>query len=156
MDQIKIARMLCPVDYSDYSTYGLEYAVSLATIFEAELKLLHMVEVPVMPAYTMAGVPELSMPVEQIERAAWHRMRELIEKYRDRHAGIEGEVRTGNAFVGIVNCAREMDADLIVMGTHGHTGLKHILIGSVAEKVVRKAPCPVLTVKHPRHTFEMP
>lgn len=62
----------------------------------------------------------------------------------------------GKPFVEIVRAAKERDADLIVIGTHGRTGLAHMLIGSTAEKVVRMAPCPVLTVKHPRHAFVMP
>ena len=69
---------------------------------------------------------------------------------------VTGCVVLGTPFVKIITVAREEDVDLIVMGTHGLTGLTHIPIGSVAEKVVRKAPCPVLTVKHPEHEFVMP
>ena len=66
------------------------------------------------------------------------------------------ELVTGSPFLQVVRMARKEGVDLIVMGTHGRTGLAHVLMGSVAEKVVRKAPCPVLTVKHPEHEFVMP
>jgi nucleotide-binding universal stress UspA family protein len=69
---------------------------------------------------------------------------------------VQQEVRVGTPFYEIVRYAREMKIDLIVMGTHGHTGLVHVLLGSVTEKVVRKAPCPVLTVRHPEHEFVHP
>lgn len=66
------------------------------------------------------------------------------------------EVAEGTPFEEIVRFARDKDIDLIVMGTHGHTGLAHLFLGSVAEKVVRRAPCPVLTVRHPEHEFVHP
>lgn len=69
---------------------------------------------------------------------------------------IHKEVREGTPFYEIVSFATETDVNLIVMGTHGHTGLAHVLLGSVTEKVVRKAPCPVLTVRHPEHEFVHP
>ena len=65
-------------------------------------------------------------------------------------------VRRGAPFLETIRCAQELGVDLIVCGTHGRTGLKHALFGSVAEKIVRKAPCPVLSVRHPEHRFEMP
>ena len=66
------------------------------------------------------------------------------------------EVLMGHPFVEIIRYAREQDVDCIVLGTHGRSGLSHLLLGSVAERVVRKAPCPVLTVRHPEHEFVMP
>lgn len=156
MDPISIARIVCAVDFSEYSEYALRYAVGLAETFDADLKLLHVVELPFLPSYSLAGVPDLSLPVDQIEESARQKVQELLDKCRETHAKTEGEVRTGSAFLEIINFARETDADLIVVGTHGRTGLRHMIIGSVAEKVVRKAPCPVLSVKHPDHEFEMP
>jgi nucleotide-binding universal stress UspA family protein len=66
---------------------------------------------------------------------------------------VTGKLVTGNTFLEIIQAARDGGVELIIMGTHGRTGLAHVLIGSVAEKVVREAPCPVLTVKHPEHEF---
>jgi nucleotide-binding universal stress UspA family protein len=156
--EIHITRILCPVDFSECSDHALRYAQDLAEAFGAELKLLHVVEVPFLPSYSMAGVPDLSMPIEQLEEGAREHLEKVLERTRQQVEGIEvsGEVRPGTAFVEIIDTAREMDADLIVMGTHGRSGLKQLLIGSVAEKVVRKAPCPVLTVKHPEQDFELP
>ena len=156
MEDIRFSKILCPVDFSEYSDYALDYALDLAKMFDAHLQLLHVIEVPFLPSYVMAGVPDLSMPVEQIEEGARRGMQETLEKCRQKWQKIEGDVRAGTTFLEIISCAREMDADLIVIGTHGRSGLSHMIIGSVAEKVVRKAPCPVLSVKHPKHTFEMP
>jgi len=156
MDDIRMSRILCPVDFSQSSDYSLGYAVDFARMFDAQLTLLHVVEVPFLPSYAMAGVPDLSLPLEQIEEGARTGLARLTEECRKKHQKVETELRTGSAFMEIISYAREIDADLIVMGTHGRTGLGHIIIGSVAEKVVRKAPCPVLTIRHPEQTFEMP
>ena len=156
MDRIKIERIVCAVDFSDPSDYAQRYAVGLAEVFDAELRLVHVVELPFLPTYSLAGVPDLSLPVEQVEESARRRMQQAVDACRAAHSGTEGEVRLGSAFVEVITYAREIDADLIVVGTHGRTGLTHMLIGSVAEKIVRKAPCPVLSVKHPDHHFEMP
>ncbi len=156
MNDISISRIMCPVDFSESSDHALGYAVDLARMFGAQLTLLHVVEVPFLPSYAMAGVPDLSLPLEQIEEGARKGLERLIEECRKKHERVETELRTGTAFMEIINYAREIQADMIVMGTHGRTGLSHIIIGSVAEKVVRKAPCPVLTIRHPEHVFEMP
>ena len=86
-----------------------------------------------------------------------HGLEELAESLRaDHDCTITTHLKEGRPFLETINTARETNADLIVMGTHGRTGLAHMLIGSTAEKVVRMAPCPVLTVKHPEHEFVMP
>ncbi len=82
---------------------------------------------------------------------------ELAETLRQNHTcAIRTQLSEGKAFLEIITVAKEHAVDLIVMGTHGRTGLAHVLMGSTAEKVVRMAPCPVLTVKHPEHEFVMP
>jgi nucleotide-binding universal stress UspA family protein len=156
MEEVKIGKIVCAVDFSEFSNYALRYALHLAKVFAAQLTLLHVVELPFLPSYSLAGVPDLSIPVEEIENGARQKMDEMVAECRKDCPRVEGEVRMGTAFVEIINYAREKECDLIVVGTHGRTGLRHVIIGSVAEKVVRKAPCPVLSIKHPKHHFEMP
>ena len=156
MADVKISTMVCAVDFSEYSDYALQYAIDLAGVFNAELKLVHVVELPFLPSYSLAGVPDLSLPVEQVEENAREHMEELVKECSKKDERVSGDLRTGAPFLEIISYAREVDADMIVVGTHGRSGLSHMLIGSVAEKIVRKAPCPVLTVKHPDHKFEMP
>jgi nucleotide-binding universal stress UspA family protein len=156
MDDVKISTMVCAVDFSENSEYALQYALNLASVFNAELKLLHVVELPFLPSYSLAGVPDLSLPVEQVEESARAHMEELLKDCRKKYDRVNGDLRTGAPFLEIIGYARDVEADMIVVGTHGRSGLSHMLIGSVAEKVVRKAPCPVLSIRHPDHAFEMP
>ncbi len=156
MEDVKMETIVCAVDFSEPSDHALEYALMMGSSFGARLVLLHVIEVPFLPSYSMGGVPDLDLPLEQLEESARERMEEVLSDCREQYDGVEGEVVAGSPFVEIINYAREAKADMIVMGTHGRSGLKHLLIGSVAEKVVRKAPCPVLTVKHPEQDFEMP
>ena len=154
--EINIRKVLCPVDFSEASEHALRYALAFAQAYDAELEILHVVEVPFLPSYATAGVPDLSLPVERIQQRCTDRMDELTAKYAEWHAKTSGRVIVGAPFLEIIREAKKEHCDLIVMGTHGRSGLQHMLIGSVAEKVVRKSPCPVLTVKHPEHEFVMP
>jgi nucleotide-binding universal stress UspA family protein len=83
-------------------------------------------------------------------------MDRLIQENKLQQLHVLKEIREGSPFYEIIRYAKERDIDLIVMGTHGRSGLVHVLLGSVTEKVVRKAPCPVLTVRHPEHEFVHP
>ena len=83
-------------------------------------------------------------------------LEDRVAALKEEYPKITGKLVTGNTFLEIIQAARDDEVDMIVMGTHGRTGLAHVLIGSVAEKVVREAPCPVLTVKHPKHEFVKP
>jgi nucleotide-binding universal stress UspA family protein len=128
----------------------------LAKRFEAELHLLHVVQPISLPAYGGVG-PEL-LP-EELVHPEKNARRELETWDDPGYSDVEEVVRsvvTGTPFVEIVRYAREQNMDLIVMGTHGRSGLVHALLGSVTEKVVRKAPCPVLTVRPEAHQFIMP
>jgi nucleotide-binding universal stress UspA family protein len=154
--EIDIGKILCPVDFSEGSEHAMRYATAFASAYEADLVLLHVVELPFLPSYSTAGVPDLSLPVEQIQEECENRLEDMVEEQKKIHPQVEGRVVVGAPFVEIIREAREGNFDLVVVGTHGRTGLKHMLIGSVAEKVVRKAPCPVLTVKHPEHEFVKP
>ena len=153
---VKLHKVLFPTDFSEPSEAAWSYALALAKEFGAEIVLLHVVAEPprLAEAYEMGFTPERFVRAATDE--ARRLMADLIAKAADRQVTITPQVRQGVEFREIIQAARDTAADLIVMGTHGRTGLAHALIGSVAEKVVRKAPCPVLTVKHPKIKFEMP
>ncbi len=153
--RIEIEKILCPVDFSECSDHALRYARAFAEAYSSSLALLHVVEMPFMPSYSTAGVPELDFPVDELQRQCRESMDELIERYSDENYDISSDVVIGSPFFEIVRKAKDEEFDLIVLGTHGRSGLKHLIIGSVAEKVVRNAPCPVLSVKHPEHEFVM-
>jgi len=154
---VRIDKILCPVDFSTSSEYALNFAVAMAETYGAELVLLHVIEPPV---YAVSGDyldPEFSVEMTRRQEAASQKKLEEVEAgVRARYPRIRALSVSGAPFLGIVETARREQASLIVMGTQGRTGLAHMLIGSVAEKVVRKAPCPVLTVKHPDHDTGLP
>ena len=92
----------------------------------------------------------------KMEAAFQQQLEDQVTTLKVEYPKISGKRVTGNTFLEIIQAARDDDVDMIVMGTHGRTGLAHVLIGSVAERVVREAPCPVLTVKNPEHEFVKP
>lgn len=155
---IKIQRILFPSDFSELSLHALGYARSFAELHKAELHVIHVVDQASM--YWMAMGPN-SLPVgpapEELIGVAQQELKRFVEQHL---AGVGvplvTEVMLGRPFMEIIRYAREKNIDLIVIGTHGRSGLKHVLLGSVAEKVVRKSPCPVLTIRDPQHEFVMP
>ena len=143
---MKIKRILCPTDFSAIAEKAVEYAVFLASSHNAELQLLHVVD----HLHGFDNYLILSMtPHEISERMEKHANEDLSEVVNQIKETVKTEkaVRHGKASVQIIKMAREMKADLIVMGSHGRTGLSHVIIGSVAEAVVRHAYCPVLVVR---------
>ncbi len=154
---IDLHRILIPTDFSKFSQVALNYASAFAEKFAAELYLLHVIQdlsvfIPDMITVAPPPVPT----VEQMTKAVQEAFDRLIKDNRLERFQIHRDVREGTPFYEIVRYAKEQNIDLIIMGTHGHTGLTHMLLGSVTEKVVRKAPCPVLTVRHPEHEFVHP
>jgi nucleotide-binding universal stress UspA family protein len=150
---IQLKRVLAPVDFSDCSERAIEYAQELCEKYNAELHLLHVLEVQVTstPQFTMGlAVPDLQ---EESSKLA----QEELKAYPDKDwAAAHRVVRVtvpGSPFVEIVKYAREQQIDLMVLGTHGRTGLSHVFLGSVAENVIRQAPCPVLVVRKEGHQF---
>jgi universal stress protein A len=137
----KISRILVPVDFSEPSELALSHACSLAQAHGATITLSHVGE-PLHPDWFFDTT---ILQREIIENAEKH-LRELAEKYG---AGLQAktEMRFGHPVETIVLSAQKMKADVIVIGTHGRTGVKHALLGSVAERVARQAPCPVLIVR---------
>jgi nucleotide-binding universal stress UspA family protein len=144
-----ITRILVPVDFSPHADRAFRYAATLAQRLGAKLALLHVVEDPFLTgAWTseiyVPNVPEL---LKNLVDAAEHQLVILKESAAAMGLTAEITVTTGRPSQTIVDHAKDGGFDLIVMGTHGRTGLSHVVMGSIAERVVRKAPCPVLTVK---------
>ena len=154
---IDLHRILVPTDFSKHSEVALNYGVALAEKFAAELFLLHVVQdLALFIPDAVAVAPPMAAPVEQFTAAAREALERTVRANDLERLTVHRDVREGAPFYEIIRYAKERDIDLIVMGTHGHTGLTHMLLGSVTEKVVRKAPCPVLTVRHPEHEFVHP
>lgn len=152
---IDLKRILVPTDFSDFSQVALRYGCEFAAKFGAELHLLHVIDNPAPPASEDWG-KTLDEYRRDLEECAGNELQELdLNPLPDRKRVVDN-IRYGSALLEIILHARENEIDLIVLGTHGRTGLAHVFLGSVAEKVVRKSPCPVLTVRHPEHEFVHP
>ena len=152
---VRFSRILVPVDFSAQSDAALEDAIDLARRLDGKIVLLHVLSVPAF-AFPDASIPMPAQTVVEIQNASRTQLLQLEERVRKAGVGVSTRLLEGAPFVEIVRAARSEQADLIVMGTHGRSGLRHALLGSVAEKVVRKAPCPVLVVRPPGHEFEHP
>lgn len=139
-------RILCPTDFSPTAGRAVDYAIDLARTFGAELILLHVIPDMNYPLRSFGMASALPHLREELHQRANDALQEAKAK-----AGAGVSARTmladGDAHAQIVACARQNGADLIVIGTHGHTGLKHALLGSTAERVVRTAECAVMTVR---------
>jgi nucleotide-binding universal stress UspA family protein len=150
-------KLLVPIDFSPHSQEALRVACSLAKAFDAPITLLHVFSAPVYPMPEGAFVT-LPAAYAELIAATRQRLEVMTSKVKSEHETIKIDATTieGVPFREIIAFARKHGHDLVVMGTHGRTGLKHVFLGSVAEKVVRKAPCAVLTVRIPGQTFEQP
>jgi len=145
--KIPVKRILVPVDFSEHSKDALQYAADLGRHFHAELLLVYVVESVGYPADLGYGQVNISAIEKDLSDRAKGELERLATKYAAGNLRITGHVHTGRPFVEIIRAAKEFEADMIVIATHGHTGVEHMLFGSTAEKVVRKAPCPVLVVR---------
>ena len=152
---ISIKTILCPTDFSKYADNALVYGQEFAKRFEAKLLIHHAVNVPYMAVAYEIG-PDVAAARELAEQDAKKRLDEKAEALTQAGLTVETHLSVGAPFVDIVTLARRENVDLIIIATHGRGAIKQILLGSTAERVVRKAPCPVLTVKHPEHEFVMP
>lgn len=137
---LPLATILHPTDFSEHSEFAFRLACALARDYKARLVLLHVIPTPMVvyygtvPAETWSSVAEVKEQLRQLEGRA-------------HHVRVESQVMEGDAVDMILRAAEETNSDVIVMGTHGRTALPRLLMGSVAESVLRKAPCPVLTAK---------
>lgn len=142
---LKLQEILVPTDFSEYSKKALKYAVSVAEQFGAKITLLHVIEPAV--TYPDAGYPVL-VESDRIMPAARAVADQICEEENcNPQLFRETLVQEGIPYQEITNTAKTLKADLIVIATHGRTGLAHVLLGSTTERVVRHAPCPVLVVR---------
>ena len=150
-----IKKVLVPIDFSDYSKSALKYAVNFCKQFNAEIILIYVIE-PIIypPDFSMGQIAIPSVNAEWDERAK-QELEKLASSDVTKGARVKTLIKTGKPFIEIIETAGELDVDLIIIATHGHTGVEHILFGSTAEKVVRKAPCPVLTLREPIKGFKI-
>jgi universal stress protein A len=148
-------KIVCPIDFSEFTDEIVAYAVDLTAKYGSELHLFHVIpSLNYFTPYESFLNPENLVSIEK-----------NIEKEVDKdfdvimaRIGVPAKkiIKTGVTFVEIIDYIKEQNVDLVVMGTHGRSGIEHILIGSVAEKVVRKSPCPVLTIRPKDKKFSMP
>ena len=137
----RIKSILVPLDFSPPSKKTLDYAVTFARQFKAKLTLVHVIE-PIAASFPLA------MENDQSMAAAQKQLESLVKAARIPRSAVEKFlVRFGRSFHEIADAARTRKVDLIIISTHGYTGLKHALLGSTTERVVRHAPCPVLVVR---------
>jgi nucleotide-binding universal stress UspA family protein len=154
--KIVLDRILVPIDFSDESRAALTYAAGIAEVTGASLHLLHVLE-------TTAGADPLIWQIDArtkiegaIEKKALEELDRLLSAEDQTRLRAKLDLEWGSPYDEILRYAQSRAINLIVMGTHGRGGIAHLIIGSVAENVVRSAPCPVLTVRHPEREFVLP
>ena len=154
---LTLKTVLVPTDFSDASESALRYGKAMAEKFGAALHVVHVMEDLLAHAWA-AEVYVSSMPQlrDEIEKESRQRLEALLTGTERKSLRGETALLAGNPFLEIIRYAKAHEIDLIVMGTHGRGPIAHMLLGSVAEKVVRKSPCPVLTVREAQHEFVMP
>jgi nucleotide-binding universal stress UspA family protein len=154
---IKINNVLVATDFGEASVVALGYGREFARMFEARLHVLHVIEYPtIYNGAEVAGVDFTRVQAE-LDASAQKALDRIVTAEDREQLRVVTTIRTGNtpAFE-IASYAKLANIDMIIMGTHGRGFMSHLLMGSVAEKVVRMAPCPVLTVHHPEHEFILP
>jgi nucleotide-binding universal stress UspA family protein len=142
-----IRAILVPIDFSVHSRRALKYAVPLAAQSGASLRLIYVVEPTVYPADLGFGQVVLPGVEDELRQKGAEELAELIETEIGNRVSATATVRTGTPSKEILAEAEEAGVDLIVVATHGHSGVEHVLFGSTAERIVRKAKCPVLTIR---------
>jgi nucleotide-binding universal stress UspA family protein len=155
---VTLNRILVATDFGEAADAALNYGRALARVFGASLTLLHVAEDLLTASFGIegyvGGYPDFQ---RSIEEGARRQLDSLLTEQDRTDLGAMAVLRTSSSpALTIVNYAKDMSADLIIMGTHGRGAMAHLLMGSVAERVVRTSACPVLTVKHPEHEFVLP
>ncbi len=153
---MQIKTILFPTDFSQGARAAMDYAISLAQDYKAKLILLYVIQdISIAEWYIPSSISAADL-VADMQKSASREMEKWVAEVGARVTNVETLLERGVPFVEIIRIAREKHADLLVIGTHGRTGIDHMLFGSTAEKVVRKSPCPVLTVRMAGKEFKMP
>lgn len=149
----RLQTILVPVDFSPHTVKAVQYARAFAQQFGAKLILVHVIQPAVVPDNFGVIPPAYEEWTGALIQTAQQRLGQLAVEIAENKFSVRPIVCTGRAAWEIVRVAREAGVDLIIVSTHGYSGLKHVLLGSTAELVVRHAPCPVLTVREVEHDF---
>ncbi len=153
---MQIKTILFPTDFSQGPRAAMDHAISLAKDYDAKLILLYVIQDISIAEWYIPSTLSVTDLVEDMQRSARVEMDKWGAEVSAKVADVEKMVVRGVPFVEILKTAKDKKADLIVIGTHGRTGIDHMLFGSTAEKVVRKSSCPVLTVRIAGKEFKMP
>jgi nucleotide-binding universal stress UspA family protein len=149
MDNSKrIDRILCTTDFSDYANHALGYAVYFAKVHQAKLYVMHVSDNAAMLPGTVESDASIGESDFETGKTTEQEMGELISKMVPQEINVEPVITKGAPHTEIVQTARDKGIDMIVIATHGRKGIQHALFGSTTEKVVRSAPCPVLTIRN--------
>jgi nucleotide-binding universal stress UspA family protein len=153
--ELHIRKILVPVDFSDNSKAALKIAFQFGSIFQAELVLIHVIE-PIFypPDFTLGQITLPTMDTKDIETQVYQELTKLVLMEIEGKLQSKIIIRSGKPFSEIIDTAAEEDVDLIIISSHGQSGVEQILFGSTSEKVIRKAPCPVLTLRDPLKGFD--
>jgi len=150
-DDLTYKVILVPIDFSSHSRKTLDYASRFAARHGASIRLLHIFQLPEYAVtqyeHRQQGCDELRSQVSWAEEAAQENLDALEQELLNKGLNAKGYLRVGYPFEEIVLMANDPDVDLVIIGTHGRSGIKRLLVGSTAERVVEHAPCPVLVVK---------
>jgi nucleotide-binding universal stress UspA family protein len=152
---MRIKTILFPTDFSNGARAAMDHAISLAKDYQAKLILLYVIQDISIAEWYIPSTISAGELIEDMQKSAWREMDKWTAEVSKQVKDVEKMVIRGVPFVEIIRTAKERNADLIVIGTHGRTGIDHMLFGSTAEKVVRKASCPVLTVRIAGKEFKM-
>lgn len=148
--RLQLQHILVPTDFSDMSSKALKYAQSFAEFFGSRITVLHVIEPTVYPAEFGYTPTILDTYDASVRDKVGEQLTSLTKRIQIKADTV---VREGHPYNEIVAAAKDLDVSLIIIPTHGRTGLKHMLLGSTAERVVRHAPCPVLTIRDREHDF---
>lgn len=153
--KISPKRILWPTDFSELSLHAGRYARGFCELAKAEMHIVHVVPPPLIPDVSVIVPAEVPIAVSEKEllEAADEALQQVVSEHFDGDARIVRASLSGSAWSEICDYAKEHEVDLIVIGTHGRTGLAHTLLGGTAERVIQHAPCPVLTVKESARDF---